>query len=287
MSDTDRKEESWIRKLPKVVFALAVLIVIITIFSNHYQYIKWKKNQSELTGNLQQTGKELALLREANGSLQEVTEKVEALRQQAAEAAAVLEKLNEERGNIESALTTLRQELKVLDEQVAAGKNKMAELTEEAGSLEAANQRLRDDIVNKKNVLDSMAFLQRQKPELEKSIEELKTRNDLVAKEVLEKQAALEALQAGIKEGEAAIQTQSEQRKSLSNELSALTDTVQELSSQKEKLAMLDDQRKKLEYLEYLRLQKEALEISINSLLERGRKLEEEGAKPPQGAPAN
>ena len=286
MNDTDRKEESWVRKLPKVIFALAVLIFIIIIFSNHNQFIKWKKNQAELSGKVQQTSEELALLREANGSLQQVTNKVETLRQQAAETTAALEKLNEEKNNTETALLTLRQKREELDEQIAVGKNKVAELTKEADNFKNTNQRLRDDIVNKKNVLESIAFLQRQKSLLEQSIQELNTSNDFAAKAVLEQQARLEALQARIKEGEASIQTQSEQRMALSSELSELTETVKELSSQKEKLAMLDDHRKRLEYLEYLQLQKETLEISINSLLEKGRKLEEEGTKLQQGTPA-
>jgi chromosome segregation ATPase len=286
MSDTDRKEESWIRKLPKVIFALAMLIFIIIIFNNHNQYIKWKKSQSALTGKIQHASEELKLLREANGSLQEVTKKAENLRQQAAEITAVLEKLNEEKINSETAVAVLHDKLKQLDDQVVAGQNRVTELTKEVDTLKDTNKRLRDDIVNRKNVLDSIAFLQRQKPALEQSIHELKTRKNLAVEEVLEQQVRLEALQASLKEGEVAIQTQSEQREALSSELSELTEAVKELSSQKEKIAMLDDHQKKLEYLEYLRLQKESLEISINSLLERG-KILEEGAKPQQVAPVN
>ena len=89
MNDTDRKEESWVRKLPKVIFALAVLIFIIIIFSNHNQFIKWKKNQAELSGKVQQTSEELALLREANGSLQQVTENGQRRRRTPAMAAGV------------------------------------------------------------------------------------------------------------------------------------------------------------------------------------------------------
>ena len=287
MSDTDRKEESWVGKLPKVIIALAVLIFIITIFNDHNQYVKWKKNRSELTEKVQHTGEELALLRKANGSLQEVREKVETLRQQAAETTSALEKLNEEKSKTETALTVLRKKHKDLDEQVAVAKNKVTELTKEADTLKATNQRLRDDVVNKKNVLESIAFLQRQKPSLEQSIQELKTRNDLAAKAVLEQQARLEALQDRIKEEKAVIQKQSQQREALSSELSGLTEAVKKLSSQKENMELLDDQRKKQEYLESLRLQKEALEISINNLLEKGKKLEDESTKLQKGTPAN
>jgi chromosome segregation ATPase len=210
---------------------------------------------------------------------------VETLRQQAAETTAALEKLKEEKINTETALSTLRQIREGLDEQIAAGKNKVKELTKESDDLKNTNQRLRDDIVNKKNVLESIAFLQRQKSSLEQSIRELKTSNDLASKAVLEQQARLEALQDKIKEGQAAIQTQSEQREALSSELSELSEAVKDMSSQKEKMAMLDDHRKRLEYLEYLQLQKEALETSIYNLLEKGRKLEE-NTKLQQGTPA-
>jgi len=283
MSDTDGKEESWIQKLPKVIFALAALIFIIIIFSNHNQYIKWKKNQAELSGEVQQTSDELARLRDANGSLQDVTKKVETLRRQAAEITAALEKLDEEKIHTEAALSTLRQIREGLNEQIAAGKNKVAKLTKEAEYLKNTNQSLRDDIVNKKKVLESIVFLQRQKSSLEQNIQELKTSSDFAANAVLEQQARLEALDARIKEGQVALQTQREQHMTLSSELSELTEAVEELSSKKEKLAILDDHRKRLEYLEYLQLQKEALEKSINSLLEKGRKLEEEGTRLQQG----
>ena len=73
----------------------------------------------------------------------------------------------------------------------------------------------------------------------------------------------------------------------MSSELSGLTEAVKKLSSQKENMELLDDQRKKQEYLESLRLQKEALEISINNLLEKGKKLEDESTKLQKGTPAN
>jgi chromosome segregation ATPase len=168
--------------------------------------------------------------------------------------------------------------------QIATGKNKVEELTKEADNLKNNNQRLRNDIVNKKNVLESMVFLQRQKSSLEQSIKELKISNELAANSVLELEARLEALNTRIKEEQAALQTHREQRKTLSIELSELTEAVKELSSKKEKLAILDDHRKRLEYLESLQLQKEALEKSINNLLEKGRKLEEEGTKLQEGA---
>ena len=114
----------------------------------------------------------------------------------------------------------------------------------------------------------------------------MKTRNDLVAKEVLEQQDKLETLQKKTKEGEVSIQAQNERHTALSNELSELKKTVKELSEQKEKLAMLEDQKKRLEYLEYLQLQKESMEISINNLLEKGRMLEEKNLKLQQSAPA-
>jgi len=289
MDDQVKKEDSWIHKLPKIIVALAVLIFVIVAFSDHYQYKKWKAEQSELTGKVKQTGAKLEHLEEASGSLQDVTKKVEILKQQAASMTDALEKLHEEKKSADAALPRLRQELsqadqelKDLNEQVSAGRNNVAELTKESDILQITNQRLRDDIANKKSVLDAIAFLQRQKPMLEQNIQDLK---DLAAKEGIEQQARLEDLQNKIKEGEAALQALSERRTALSNELSGLTEAVQKLSSDKEKLALLDDHQKKLEYLETLQQQKESLELSINSLLELGKRLE--AKKLQQSGPGN
>ena len=286
MNDSDKKEDSWIRKLPTIIVILAVLTFIIVAFSNHSQFKNWKSEKSELTEKVKQTGTQLDLLRAENGSLQDVTKKVEIMEQQAAEMTAAHEKLIEEKNITESALSKLRQELRDLNGQVSATKTEVAELTKESETLNSANQRLRSEILNKKGVLDSIEFLQRQKPILEQSIQDLKTRNDLVAKEVLEQQDKLETLQKKTKEGEVSIQAQNERHTALSNELSELKKTVKELSEQKEKLVMLEDQQKRLEYLEYLQLQKESMETSINNLLEKGRMLEEKNLKLQQSAPA-
>ena len=50
---------------------------------------------------------------------------------------------------------------------------------------------------------------------------------------------------------------------------------------------MLGDHQKKLEYLEYLQQQKESLEISINSLLEVGKVLEDKNLKLQQSEPTH
>ena len=286
MNDSDKKEDSWIRKLPTIIVILAVLIFMIVAFSNHNQFKNWKSEKSELTEKVKQTGTQLDLLRAENGSLQDVTKKVEIMEQQAAEMTAAHEKLIEEKNITDSALSKLRQELRDLNGQVSATKNDVAELTKESETLNSANQRLRSEILNKKGVLDSIEFLQRQKPVLEQNIQDLKTRNDLAAKANIEQQAKHVTLQKKIKEGEVSIQAQNERLTALSNELSELKETVKELSEQKEKLVMLEDQKKRLEYLEYLQLQKESMEISINNLLEKGRMLEEKNLKLQQSAPA-
>jgi chromosome segregation ATPase len=285
MDDQGKKEDSWIRKLPKIIVGLLVLIFVIIVFSNHNQYKKWQAEQSELTGKVKQTAAKLDNLQEASGSLQDVTKKAETLKQQAANMAVALEKLIEEKNSTDSALSRLRKELRDLNGQVSAGRNKVAELTKESDTLQSTNQRLRGDIVNKKSVLDSIKFLQRQIPLLEQNIQDLKTRNDLAAKVGLEQQAKLEAFQNKIKEGEAAIKAQNERRTALNNELSELTETVKKLSAQKEDLAMLDDLQKKLEYLENLQQQKESMEILINNLLEKGKMLETENLKLQQSGP--
>jgi chromosome segregation ATPase len=285
MDDQGKKEDSWIRKLPTIIVVLSVLIFMIVAFNNHYQYKKWKAEQSELAGKVKQTGTKLDHLEKASGSLQEVTKKVKTLKQQATNMTVALEKLIEEKNSTDSALSVLRQELKDLNEQVSASKNKVAELTKKRDALQKTDQQLRDDIINKKSVLDSIKFLQRQKPMLEQNIQDLKTHNDLAAKVEIEQQDKLEALQNKIKEGEAAIQTQNERRTALSNELSELTETIKKLSSQKENLAMLDEHHKKLEYLENLQQQKESLEILINSLLEMGKILEAKNLKLQQSGP--
>jgi exonuclease SbcC len=231
-----------------------------------------------------------------------------------------LEKLIEEKNSTDSALSRLRQELsqanqqlKDLSEQVSASKNKVAELKKETDTLQrtitlrnkdiektnekikAAKsqqemllntvQRLEGDIENKKIVLGSIEFLQRQRPMLEQKIQDLKTRNDLAAKVGLEQQAKLDTLENKIKEGAAALQAQNERRTALSKELAELTEAVKKLSSQKENLAMLGDHQKKLEYLENLQQQKESMEIAINSLLQRGKMLEANNLKLQQSGP--
>ena len=286
MNDSNKKEDSWIRKLPTIIVILAVLTFIIVAFSNHNQFKNWKSEKSELTEKVKQTGTQLDLLRAENGSLQDVTKKVEIMEQQAAEMTAAHEKLVEEKNITESALSKLRQELRDLNGQVSATKTEVAELTKESETLNSANQRLRSEILNKKGVLDSIEFLQRQKPVLEQNIQDLKTRNDLAAKANIEQQAKHVTLQKKIKEGEVSIQAQNERLTALSNELSELKETVKELSEQKENLVMLEDQQKRLEYLEYLQLQKESMETSINNLLEKGRMLEEKNLKLQQSAPA-
>jgi len=286
MNDSNKKEDSWIRKLPTIIVILAVLIFMIVAFSNHNQFKNWKSEKSELTEKAKQTGTQLDLLRAENGSLQDVTKKVEIMEQQAAEMTAAHEKLIEEKNITDSALSKLRQELRDLNGQVSATKTDVAELTKESETLNSANQRLRSEILNKKGVLDSIEFLQRQKPVLEQNIQDLKTRNDLAAKANIEQQAKHVTLQKKIKEGEVSIQAQNERLTALSNELSELKETVKELSEQKEKLVMLEDQQKRLEYLEYLQLQKESMETSINTLLEKGRMLEEKNLKLQQSAPA-
>ncbi|MEN8232857.1 MAG: hypothetical protein ABFR35_09295 [Thermodesulfobacteriota bacterium] len=286
MNDSNKKEDSWIRKLPTIIVILAVLIFMIVAFSNHNQFKNWKSEKSELTEKVKQTGTQLDLLRAENGSLQDVTKKVEIMEQQAAEMTAAHEKLIEEKNITESALSKLRQELRDLNGQVSATKTEVAELTKESETLNSANQGLRSEILNKKGVLDSIEFLQRQKPVLEQNIQDLKTRNDLAAKANIEQQAKHVTLQKKIKEGEVSIQAQNERLTALSNELSEFKETVKELSEQKENLVMLEDQQKRLEYLEYLQLQKESMETSINNLLEKGRMLEEKNLKLQQSAPA-
>jgi len=286
MNDSNKKEDSWIRKLPTIIVILAVLIFMIVAFSNHNQFKNWKSEKSELTEKVKQTGTQLDLLRAENGSLQDVTKKVEIMEQQAAEMTAAHEKLIEEKNITESALSKLRQELRDLNGQVSATKTEVAELTKESETLNSANQGLRSEILNKKGVLDSIEFLQRQKPVLEQNIQDLKTRNDLAAKANIEQQAKHVTLQKKIKEGEVSIQAQNERLTALNNELSELKETVKELSEQKENLVMLEDQQKRLEYLEYLQLQKESMETSINNLLEKGRMLEEKNLKLQQSAPA-
>ena len=285
-NNSDKKEDSWIRKLPTIIVVLAVLIFILVAFSNHNQFKNWKSEKSELTEKVKQTGTQLDLLRAENGSLQDVTKKVEIMEQQAAEMTAAHEKLIEEKNITESALSKLRQELRDLNGLVSATKTEVAELTKESETLNSANQRLRSEILNKKGVVDSIEFLQRQKPVLEQNIQDLKTRNDLAAKTNIEQQAKHVTLQKKIKEGEVSIQAQNERLTALSNELSELKETIKELSEQKENLVMLEDQQKRLEYLEYLQLQKESMETSINNLLEKGRMLEEKNLKLQQSAPA-
>ena len=286
MNDQDKKEDSWVRKLPIIIVILAVLIFMIVAFSNHNQNKNWKTEKSKLTEEVKQTGAQLDLLRAANGSLQDVTKKVETMEQQAAELTAAHEKLIKEKNITDSALAKLRLELRDLNGQVSASRTEVAGLMKESDTLNSTNIRLRGEILNKKGVLDSIEFLQRQKTVLEQNTQNLKTRNDLAAKADLEQQAKLEALQKKIKQGEASIQAQKERYTALSNELSELTETVKKLSEQKDKLTMLDDQQKRLEYLEYLQQQKESMEISINELLEKAKMLEEKNLKLQQSAPA-
>ena len=285
MNDLEKKEDSWIRKLPTIIVILAVLIFMIIAFSDHNQSKNWKTEKSKLTEEVKQTGAKLDLLRAANGSLQDVTKKVEIMEQQAVEMTAAHEKLIKEKNITDSALSKLRLELRDLNGQVSASKTEVAGLMKESETLNSTNIRLRGEILNKKGVLDSIEFLQRQKSVLEQNIQDLKTRNDLAAKADLEQQAKLEALQKKIKEEEVSIQAQKERYTALSNELSELTETVKKLSEQKEKLTMLEDQQKRLEYLEYLQQQKVSMEISINELLEKGKMLEEKNLKLQQSAP--
>jgi len=286
MNDTDKKEDSWIHKLPTIIAVLAVLIFIIIVIRDHSQYIKWKEDQSNLTGKVKQTGEELALLREANGSLQDITKKVATLEQRAADITAAQEKLLEEKDKVEITISKLLQDLRDLNRQLATSRKEVAELMKKGESLNKTNQELRDDILNKKNVLHSIGFLQRQIPVLEQNIKDLKMRHDSAAKEWLEQQAKLEALQNKIKEEEVVMHVQNERRASLNSELSKLTETVDKLSSQKDKLENWDDYQKQLEYFEYLKQQKDSLEISINNLLERGQKMEESSLNPQEKAPA-
>jgi chromosome segregation ATPase len=286
MNDTDKKEDSWIHKLPKIIAFLVLLIFIIIVIRDHTQYKKWKEDQSNLTGKVKQTSEELALLREANGSLQDITKKVGTLEQRAVDMTAAQEKLIEEKNKTEITLSKLRQDLKDLNGQVSNNRKEVAELMKKSVTLNNTNQELRDDILNKKNVLHSIGFLQRQIPVLEQNIQDLKTRQDSAAKTGLEQQAKLEALQDEIKEGEAAIQVQNERRDALTSELAELTETVKKLSTQKDKLENWDDYQKKLEYFEYLEQQKDTLETSINNLLEKGKKMEESNLNLQQKAPA-
>jgi chromosome segregation ATPase len=286
MNNTDKKEDSWIQKLPKIIAFLVVLIFIIIVIRDHTQYKKWKEDQSNLTGKVKQTSEELALLREANGSLQDITKKVGTLEQRAVDMTAAQEKLIEEKNKTEITLSKLRQDLKDLNGQVSNNRKEVTELMKKSKTLNNTNQELRDDILNKKNVLHSIGFLQRQIPVLEQNIQDLKTRQDSAAKAGLEQQAKLEALQNEIKEGEAAIQVQNERRAALTGELTELTETVKKLSTQKDKLENWDDYQKKLEYFEYLKQQKDTLETSINNLLEKGKKMEESNLNLQQKAPA-
>jgi chromosome segregation ATPase len=286
MNDTDKKEDSWIHKLPKIIAFLVVLIFIIIVIRDHTQYKKWKEDQSNLTGKVKQTSEELALLRETNGSLQDITKKVGTLEQRAVDMTAAQKKLIEEKNKTEITLSKLRQDLKDLNGQVSNNRKEVTELMKKSKTLNNTNQELRDDILNKKNVLHSIGFLQRQIPVLEQNIQDLKTRQDSAAKAGLEQQAKLEALQNEIKEGEAAIQVQNERRAALTGELTELTETVKKLSTQKDKLENWDDYQKKLEYFEYLEQQKDTLETSINNLLEKGKKMEESNLNLQQKAPA-
>ena len=286
MNNTDKKEDSWIQKLPKIIAFLVVLIFIIIVIRDHTQYKKWKEDQSNLTGKVKQTSEELALLRETNGSLQDITKKVGTLEQRAVDMTAAQEKLIEEKNKTEITLSKLRQDLKDLNGQVSNNRKEVTELMKKSKTLNNTNQELRDDILNKKNVLHSIGFLQRQIPVLEQNIQDLKTRQDSAAKAGLEQQAKLEALQNEIKEGEAAIQVQNERRAALTGELTELTETVKKLSTQKDKLENWDDYQKKLEYFEYLEQQKTTLETSINNLLEKGKKMEESNLNLQQKAPA-
>jgi len=199
---------------------------------------------------------------------------------------AAQEKLIEEKNKTEITLSKLRQDLKDLNGQVSNSRKEVTELMKKSTTLNNTNQELRNDILNKKNVLHSVGFLQRQLPVLEQNIQDLKTRQDSATKAGLEQQAKLEALQDEIKEGEAAIQVQNERRAALTSELAELTETVKKLSTQKDKLENWDDYQKKLEYFEYLEQQKDTLETSINNLLEKGKKMEESNLNLQQKAPA-
>ena len=286
MKNTENKEDSWIRKLPTIIGFLVVLIFIIIVIRDHSQYKKWKEDQSNLTEKFKQTSEELALLREANGFLQDITKKVETLEQQATDMTAAQEKLLLEKNKTEITLSRLRQDLKNLNGQVLNNRKEVAELMKKRETLNSTNQELTDDILNKKNVLHSIEFLQRQVPVLEQNIKDLKTLQDSAAKEGLEQKTKLEALQSAIKEGEATIQIQNERRAALTVELSELTETIAKLSSQKDKLENWDDYQKKLEYFEFLEQQKDTLEASINNLLEKAQKMEEINSKHQKNTPA-
>jgi chromosome segregation ATPase len=286
MKDTENKEDSWIRKLPTIIAFLVVLIFIIIVIRDHSQYKKWKEGQSNLTEKVKQTSEELALLREANGFLQDITKKVETLEKQATDMTAAQEKLLLEKNKTEIILLKLRQDLKNLNGQVIKNREEVAELMKKRETLNSTNQELRDDILNKKNVLHSIEFLQRQVPVLEQNIKDLKKLQDSAAKEGLEQKTKLETLQNAVKEGEATIQIQNERRAALTVELSELTETVAKLSSQKDKLENWDDYQKKLEYFEYLEQQKDTLEASINNLLKQAQKMEESNSKHQKNTPA-
>ena len=285
MKDTDKKDDSWIRKLPTIIAFLVALIFIIIVIRDHSQYKKWKEDQSNLTEKFKQTSGELALLKEANGSLQDITIKVKKLEQRAADMTAAQRKLTEEKNRTEITLSKLRKDLKDLNGQVLNNRKEVAELIKKSVTLNDTNQELRDDILNKKNVLHSIGFLQRQIPDLEQNIQDLKAHQDLALKKGLEQQAKLEALQNKINEGKAAIQDQNDRRTALTDELSKLTESVNKLSLQKNKLENWDDYQKKLEYFEYLKQQKDSLEISINNLLEKAQKMEERNSKHQQNTP--
>ena len=287
MDDIDRKAESWIRKLPKIIIFLAVLIFIIIVIRDYNQSEKWKEDQGDLTAKIKQTSEELAILREANGSLDDVRKKIESLKQRADGLNAELDKLTHEKNTTDVTLAKLRQELNELNGQVSAGRNKVAELTEKHETLKTTNQQLRNDIVNKKSVLESIVFLQRQKPILEQNIQDLKVSYELAANEEAAQQNRLEVLQKKIQAGETDIQAQNERLNALNGELTKLAEAVKTLSQQKERLELWDDSQKKLEYLDYLQQQKESLEMSINNLLERGKKLEQENSKLQQNTPVH
>ena len=108
MKDTDKKDDSWIRKLPTIIAFLVALIFIIIVIRDHSQYKKWKEDQSNLTEKVKQTSEELALLREANGFLQDITKKVKTLEQRATDMTAAQEKLLVEKNKTEITLSKLR-----------------------------------------------------------------------------------------------------------------------------------------------------------------------------------
>ena len=172
MNNTDKKEDSWIHKLPKIIAFLVVLIFIIIVIRDHTQYKKWKEDQSNLTGKVKQTSEELALLRETNGSLQDITKKVGTLEQRAVDMTAAQEKLIEEKNKTEITLSKLRQDLKDLNGQVSNNRKEVTKLMQKSKTLNNTNQELRDDILNKENVLHSIGFLQRQIPVLEQNIQD-------------------------------------------------------------------------------------------------------------------